>query len=64
MKVARFEGIFYEPINPIADNDELASRGERLMIRHGSPTQPDSQLFFAPKGELTSGWVLGIAIPQ
>lgn len=47
----------------VADSDELAAKGERLMFRHGSPTQREnSGLFVAPQGEMRSGFVLGLFI--
>lgn len=58
---AKYAGFHYWPVpNPCADNDELATMGERLMFKHGSATQPDSKVFFAAKGILHAGWVLGI----
>ena len=62
-KVAKHQYGFwnYWPlIAPVADSDELASLGPRLMLRHGSPTRPDLEIFVAPENELTSGWVIGV----
>jgi hypothetical protein len=57
---ASWNGRFYIPMKPVADNEELALAGDRLMFRHGSPTLPASEMFVAHKGQLTSGWVLGV----
>ena len=49
----------YNPVDPQADSVELSEKGDRLMFRHNAK-QGFPNLFIAPKGELTSGWVLGI----
>lgn len=51
---------YYWPLAPVADSVELAELGQRIMFRHGSPTQPDLNIFIAPKDELTAGFVIGI----
>ena len=62
MRIARLNGIEYEPLAPTADTPELAERGPRLMLWHGTPTAPESRVFVAPQGELNAGWVLGIVV--
>jgi hypothetical protein len=52
---------YYTPIIPRADTCELAQLGERLMLIHGSPANPDMTLYFAPKDEVWGGWVVGIS---
>lgn len=51
----------YSPVLVVqADTEALATLGERLMFRHGSPTQPNLTLFVAQKGVLHAGWVIGV----
>lgn len=54
-------GYWYEIIGePQPDNDELTTRGPRLMFHHGSLCRPLSTVFIAPRDILTAGWVLGV----
>jgi len=49
----------YTPIiPPVADNEELASKGRRIMLEH----RPRSGvfLFLAEKGVVNVGWVIGL----
>lgn len=59
-----YNGRAYEPVltvgsSAIADNPEIATRGDRLMFRHDR-TQEESGLFIAPKFQMCSGWVIGV----
>ncbi len=58
----------YTPITPTPDTDELSDRSARLMLYHtriGSHTcAPGPSIFWAPKGELHAGWVIGIDAEQ
>ncbi len=68
MNYALYNGRAYEVLmnttsGIVADSDDLANKGDRLMFRHGSPThREDSGLFVAPKGTMCSGFVLGLFI--
>ena len=52
----------YAPVagGALPDSEYLAALGDRLMFRHGSPTQPKLALFVAPRGILHAGWVIGV----
>lgn len=54
------QGRIYDPITPQADNDDLAAQGDRLVLQHGSPSQPQVRFATAPAGVVTYGWVIGI----
>jgi hypothetical protein len=56
----RFGRTYYCPIAPMADCDELAELGNRVMMAHGTSTKPDLQIWIAPKNQLTYGYVIGI----
>lgn len=43
----------------VGDSVELAEKGDRLMFRHGHRLE-NAELFVAPKGEMCSGFVLGL----
>lgn len=61
MKLAycRIEGVDYKPCVPCPDNATLASKGKRLILRHGNP----SNIFVASKGKVQEiGWVIGTNI--
>lgn len=66
MTTRYYRGEPYHVVGRIeADNDTTAARGERVMLRHvrygaGMHT---AELFVAPKGEVCSGWVIGV-IPE
>jgi hypothetical protein len=52
----------YKPIIPIADNEELANKGIRVILYHkrfgaGFHT---AEILIAPQGIVSSGWVIGI----
>jgi len=53
-----FQNRVYNPIIPCSDNDDIASEGDRLMLRHSRWEEPI--LFIAPKDNLHSGFVIGI----
>lgn len=60
MKLHNFEGKKYVPIfPPTADSAMLSEEGERLVVRH---TFDGPELLWAPKREITNGWVVGIAL--
>lgn len=52
-----YRGNVYRPVQPGADNEAWAEEGRRLMFAHGTR---DLEFFVAPKGVLTSGWVIGV----
>lgn len=56
--LSEFHGRFYHPIPPQADNDELADKGDRLILKHVICQEP--KIFVAPKGTLYAGWVIGV----
>jgi len=47
------------PNHPIADNEQLAAIGRRVMVRRDCRAGQFS-LFVAPEGILTCGWVLAV----
>lgn len=49
---------FYEPIVPQADDETIAAKGDRLILRHHQSDGPDFHI--APRNEVHSGWVVGI----
>lgn len=54
----------YEPVmvtggQLLADSDFLASKGDRLMLRHVHSDQAPN-LFVAPKGKTHAGFVVGV----
>lgn len=51
-------GHWYEALTPGPDTDELAAKGERLMLKHRAHNGPI--FFVAPKGVLTAGWAIGL----
>lgn len=57
MKCYYFEDVEYKPIQPQADNEELAKKGERLILLH---TDEGPKLFIAPMEVIHSGWVVGL----
>ncbi len=61
MKLAycRIEGVDYKPCVPCPDNETLAKKGKRLILRHGNP----SRIFVASKEHVQEvGWVIGTNI--
>ena len=48
----------YTPTKPTPDDTESCDTFDRLMLRHNREDQPE--LFIAPRGELTAGWVVGV----
>ena len=63
MKIFRFEDRDYTPCTPIADSDELAGRGPRLILVHNDALPPSGSptLLWVEKDELSRGWVIGLA---
>jgi hypothetical protein len=53
-----YKGRPYIPIPPCPDDGGLADTGDRLMLRHHRDHDPE--LFVAPHGVITAGWVIGI----
>lgn len=53
-----FEG--YNPIQPCADNDELATL-PRLILRHDRGVGPTIK--WVREGDLHAGWVIGVGTP-
>ena len=50
----------YEIVNPPrGDSNALANQGKRIMLFH-RPRLGVMELHVAPKGELWSGWVIGL----
>jgi hypothetical protein len=49
----------YYAVDPIADTPELAETGRRLILYH-DPQKTQQELKVAPKGEMRSGWVVGV----
>lgn len=49
--------VAYVPCASVADSDDLACRGARVLLRHVLKSAP--VFVVAPRGELTSGWVIG-----
>lgn len=63
MNYCMYQGRAYQPIQTVnsgivGDSDVLCEKGDRLMFRHDR--RVGSELFVAPKGELCSGFVLGL----
>lgn len=48
---------WYTPIDPVADNDDLAKK-RRLILYHARHDGP--VLFVAQPGDLVAGWVVGV----
>jgi len=51
-------------VPPQGDCEDAAKLGDRLILQHGTASQPESRMVIAPKGVLTSGWLLGIFEPE
>lgn len=54
---AWFEGRQYTVVTPQADTDEIALKGDRLLLVHD---QTQSHLMIVPRGDLYAGWVVGV----
>jgi len=52
-----FNGHPYRPCVPVADTDELAEKGRRLMVVH---TYDGPIIAVAQEGVMSAGWVIGI----
>lgn len=65
---ARPNGTFadynYLAITPQADTEKLASATARIMIYHLRGDERGVKVFFAEKGVLNAGWVIGIVDPS
>ena len=53
-----YQGREYYPISPKPDTGELLQKCSRLMLRHDHDAAPT--IFWADKGVLTAGWVIGL----
>jgi|GEM_PF-6765282 hypothetical protein len=69
MKVDYSKCLGFIPVAPCPDTDELAERGERLILLIGKQAHMgisvgrethDNTVLVAPKGLLSAGWVIGV----
>ncbi len=49
----------FNGVPPQADTDDLAETSERILLYNGGTRSP-SFLRFAPRHELTAGWVIAV----
>ena len=55
-----YNGEYYTPTPFMADNDEIAAKYRRVLLRHkGKNLDYQAELIIAEKGIISSGWVIG-----